>query len=239
MKCRKILLTLLVLALPALLSLAFLGCEIQAADSVVRDILADLNGVYLGNFSNAVAEIIREHTGDPIRWLDLRQTGDQLEAIDNNDQVFSGTVGDYNGTADSGVASITLTGRTTDGNEGTISGTIEVEDSSRKMRGTWMEAARYSIVSGDATGTTPPTPSDVVISPGSATVSSNGNTVVFSALGGSGDYTWRLDNYNRGTLNATTGDSVTYTRTASGDNTITVNDSNDPTDEDSAFISQP
>ncbi len=84
-----------------------------------------------------------------------------------------------------------------------------------------------------------PTPCDVVISPNSATITTNGQASVFTATGGSGSYTWRLDNYNRGTVNATTGSSVTYTRTASGDNSITVNDSNNPVDEDSAFISQP
>ncbi len=222
-----------VLAACAAMAVAFLcgtGCELDSADSVVRETL-----YVQGYYQNPDGPVVGRNSGAQIKSLDVRQTGDQLEAIDNNNKVFRGTIG--NASANS--ASFTLEGETTAGREGIMSGTFEVSGSAATMRGTWIEDDFYSTVYAVATiptngggggGTS------VKISPTSATLSSNNQTQVFTASGGSGSYTWSLSN-NSGSINPTTGSSVTYTRTGSGNNTITVTDSKNRTA--SASISQP
>jgi hypothetical protein len=78
----------------------------------------------------------------------------------------------------------------------------------------------------------------VSIDPASATLTISGETRSFRASGGSGSYEWQLAN-SSGSLNNNTGSSVTYTRTGSGNNTISVRDSSDNSKTDSATITQP
>lgn len=206
------------------------GCELDSADSVVRETL-----YVQGYYTNPDGDrIVGRNSGAPIKSLDIRQFGDQLEAIDNHNNVFRGTIG--NASANS--ASFTLEGYTTAGQLGIMSGTFEVSGSSATMRGTWIEDDFYSTVY--ATATVPTNGggggASLKISPSSATLSSNNQTQVFTASGGSGSYTWSVAN-NTGTVTPTTGSSVTYTRASSGNNTITVTDSKNRTA--SATITQP
>jgi hypothetical protein len=210
--------------------LAGIGCELDSADSVVREVGVTVQGYYTHPDGG---RIVGRNSGAAITSLDIRQSGDQLEAIDNNNQVFRGTIGN----ASQNNASYTLEGYTTSGKLGTMSGMFELSGSQATMRGTWIEDDFYSTIY--ATATVPTNGGGgtaVKISPSSATLTSTNATQGFSASGGTGSYTWSLAN-NSGTINSTTGSSVTYTRTGSGNNTITVTDSKGQSA--SAAISQP
>lgn len=206
------------------------GCELDSADSVVRETII-VQGFYTNPDGGPV---VGRNSGASIKSLDIRQAGDRLEAIDNNNQVFRGTIGH----ATDNTASYTLDGYTTAGKLGTMSGYFEVSGSSATMRGTWIEDDFYSTVY--ATATVPTNGggggASLKISPTSATLTTNNQQQVFTASGGSGVYTWSLQN-NTGTISPTTGSTVTYTRTGSGNNTITVTDKQNQSA--SATISQP
>lgn len=125
-------------------SLVFLGCEVGSSDSAVRNLDINVTGVYRNTDTNANnGKLVSNNSGDPITQLDLRQTGDQLEANDNNGKSFSGTIGDD--------GNFTMTGLTTAGQEGTMVGTIEASSGMGTMRGTWAEPTMYGTIYGQAT----------------------------------------------------------------------------------------
>jgi hypothetical protein len=229
---------------------ALVGCETGgSADSTIRQVSANFTGVY----ENDGQPLASSQSGAEITVLSLRQTGDRLEAFDNRDLVWKGTIGEVFVTDEGGGARapFTLEGRTTAGAKVTISGTLFAENNSDSaganavMTGTWIEDTLFatfyaegtvaSIVvpdnNGGGTNTT-----DVAISPSSATLTINGETRQFSASGGDGSYTWQLSN-NNGAISPTTGSTVTYTRNAAGNNTITVRDGSG--NSQSVTISQP
>lgn len=220
------------LAMAGAAGLLFLGCEIDSAESGYRDVEISVAGYY--KHPDPGACLVGKNSGAPVCAMDLRQTGDSLEGIDNNGYIFRGTIGDVNGS----VASFTLYGTTTVGQEATMSGTIEATtDFKGVMRGTWIEPNIYSTVYGVATIPSNETATaDLQISPSSATLTTNTQTQVFTVTGGNGSYSWSKDNAN-GTLNTTSGGSVTYTRTSAGNNTIRCSDTAGKTD--SAEVSQP
>ncbi|MBU0676534.1 MAG: hypothetical protein KJ626_00320 [Verrucomicrobia bacterium] len=204
------------------ISLTFIGCEGDSGDSAIRQVAIIVAGFY----SNPNGDIVQQNTGSPISTMNLLQTGDHLEGIDNNGIIFKGTIGQ----ADSTSASITLTGVTTAGNKGTIAGTISkgsAESTDAELQGTWVEPSLFSTVYGQASVPSSPSNSvNVSISPSSASLTNNGATVAFSASGGSGSYAWSVDNGN-GSLSSSSGTSVTYTRSAAGDNGVNVTSGGD------------
>lgn len=196
-----------------------LGCETDSDDvSTVRNLSVDFSGVYDSDESTGQPFINPPNSGALVTQLTLRQNGDQLQAWDNNAKLFAGNIGNLDGME----ASFTLTGETTAGNAVTINGTLVASGDSATMRANWIEPFVLANIVGDAainpvqTNTT-----QVAISPTSAALTNDGQTVTFMASGGSGEYNWSVDNSN-GSVNPMTGSSVTYTRNASGDNTITV-----------------
>ncbi|HOW96399.1 MAG TPA: hypothetical protein P5567_10345 [Kiritimatiellia bacterium] len=209
------------LALAPLLIFALCGCEVGSADSVVRMVALDFSGFYQGYGSNGTQMVVPPNSGTEVTLLNLRQNGDQLEAIDNNGIVFRGTLGNLVDTT----ASFTLEGRTTVGQAVTISGTLNGSGTEGTMRGTWIEPSQYSTLSAKAVINPSPTNTEgeVDISPSSANLTANQQTQTFTASGGTESYTWGLLNTN-GTLNTSSGSSVTYTRLTAGDNQITVSD---------------
>ncbi len=143
-------------ALAALVAMLQTGCEISSPTSVARDVgslgtSVNITGFYQNISSNNNARIVAESSGEPIETLDLRQAGDLLEAIDNNGNVFHGTIGDVVGT----LVNITLDGKTTAGAVGTISGSVSVGgvqgNSEGTMTGTWIEPDQFSTVYATAT----------------------------------------------------------------------------------------
>lgn len=132
-----------------LTTLFLLGCEIDSADSVVRNVEINYAGFYVGDGGSLVSQ----QTGAKTTSLNLRQTGDQLEAVDNNGIVFRGTLGSI---VDE-TATFVLDGATTAGQSVTIDGTLTASGTEGTMRGTWIEPALYGTVSGKATINPSPT----------------------------------------------------------------------------------
>ena len=240
-------LTTILFGLLAGVTFALVGCEQSNSPNVtVRNVGVDFSGFY----DNNGAPLTSSQTGADVTSLNLRQTGDRLEAIDNNGIVFKGTLGEVS-LNDSGLATsiFDLNGRTTANGDVTISGTISGSENQGTMSGTWIEPTLFGNFFAEGTistintndnnngGSTNGT-DNVAISPSSDTLTIDGESQTFTASGGSGSYTWSLSN-NNGTLNTTSGSSVNYTRSNSGNNTITVRDSNDTSDSESATITQP
>ncbi|MCF7839084.1 MAG: hypothetical protein K9N49_10695 [Candidatus Marinimicrobia bacterium] len=201
------------------------GCEIDSAESAVRQVNLNVAGIYRNPNSGGL--VVTGSSGAPISQFDLRQTGDRLEAIDNNTRVYRGSIGSVTeGTTP--VASITLEGTTTAGQRATLSGTIEVSGTDATMRGTWVEDALYGTVYGkatvDPTPTNPPIGS-LTITPAGPLSLTVGATQSFTASGGAGtSYSWSLSSSSLGALNGTTGATVEYTAAASGNQTVSVSD---------------
>ncbi|MDD3603855.1 MAG: hypothetical protein PHD86_01530 [Kiritimatiellae bacterium] len=120
------------------------GCDIESAESSQNEVGINVEGFY----ANSGGRLVQQNTGNPITSMNLRQNGDGLEGVDNNGNLFKGTIGQV---IEGGTASFNLTGLTTAGNEGTISGNFTVSGTSSTMSGTWIENAFYSTVYGTAT----------------------------------------------------------------------------------------
>ncbi len=237
----------------------YVGCEVGSADSVSRGVTGgdnatiDVSGFYTGGRTNgSYVPITSINSGSPLTTLDLRQYGDQLEAVDNFGRVWKGTIGD----ADSGTATITL-----QYGDLTISGTIAISGTEGSytgtMNGSWIEPGVYGTIhatasipgyqegsdSGGTTNSTTNATTNVTvalsISPaGPVTLSSAGSSQLFTASGGSGSYVqWSLS-ANLGALSAVSGATTIYQRgSATGTQTLTVKDSDGSTK--SVTINQP
>jgi hypothetical protein len=83
------------------------------------------------------------------------------------------------------------------------------------------DARGHSAVATVGTGTA----SALVITPSSATLTTNTQVTSFAVSGGTPPYNWAVLHGANGTLNTTSGASVLYTRTNPGDNALTVSDS--------------
>jgi hypothetical protein len=201
------------------LTMMFSGCEAGSADDVVRTVGVDFSGRYDAT-SEADAQFVSPaNSGKRVTSLNLRQTGDQLEAIDNNSMVFSGSIGNVQETT----ASFILEGYTTANQPVSINGTLTGEGSTAVMAGTWVEPGLFAYINGDATINPIPTNTGVAISPSGTISLSVGGQQTINATGGSGTYSWSLGNGTIGTLNTTSGASVSYTATQTGTQTVTVN----------------
>lgn len=229
-------------------TLVHLGCEIDSADEFVRNVPTDFSGYYVGRDGGV---IVSENSGAAIKSLDLRQTGDELDAVDNNGAIWRGSLGEVR----NGTSSFVLEGRTSTGVEGTFSGTFSSSDGGSSasgtvssvtgtMQGTYIEPGRFATFY--ATATIPGTSSgsggdgggdgdNVEVSASDQELTVNGETSTLTASGGDGSYSWSVSG-GSGSLNSTTGSSVVYTRTASGNNTITVSSDGDTA---SVTITQP
>ncbi|MBN1268124.1 MAG: PKD domain-containing protein, partial [Kiritimatiellae bacterium] len=237
-------------------SLLFLGCEIDSAETSSREVGLIIAGFYQNTEAGLNnGRLVANNSGNPITTMDLRQSGDQLEGVDNNGNIFKGTIGNVQGS----LASITLSGLTTAGNEGTISGQVDVEGAgttnvvgattSATMSGTWVEPTLYSTVYGKATvPVTPVEPEEgtneltVAISPHTLIIGV-AETVNFSATaqGGTPPYEYTFtDGNNLGSITAQSDNDATYVASGAGDNTVTVTvtDANGDTDSDTADITQ-
>ncbi|MBU1694605.1 MAG: hypothetical protein KJ726_04965 [Verrucomicrobia bacterium] len=214
----------LCLALLPLILFAPSGCEVGSADSVVRMLGIDFSGFYQGYGTNGTQMVVPPNSGDEVTLLNLRQNGDQLEVIDNNGIVFRGVLGNL---VDQ-TASFTLAGQTTVGNSVTVSGTLTGEGTEGTMSGTWIEPDLYATISGKAVINPAPTGvvGEINISPSDPiTLSSNQNTQTYTVNDtGSPPYTWTVGSSSLGHVSPTTGSSVTYTRDAANNNTLTVTD---------------
>ncbi len=194
------------------------ACEIDSADTVHRDVDIYVAAVY--RHPDAGSHLVQNNSGQPIDQLDLRQDGDDLEAIDNNGSIYRGTIGQV----DNGTASFTLEGANSIGNKATISGTISVSGSSATMRGTWIEATLYSTVYGVAT-----VPSNkvcnLVLAVSDNTVT-NGQVVILTVANGTSPFSWSSSGPGNLGADSTSGNSNVFEYTGTNQAaTITVTDS--------------
>ena len=208
----------------AICTAILLGCSGDSAEGFVRNVGLIVEGFYVHPDPNSL--IVSETSGDPVSSLNVRQSGDQLEAFDNNGIVFKGTIGQV--VSNGGTrASFNLEGRSTSGEPAIITGTIEVDDSNGTMRGTWIEPTLASTVFGVATVPTNPPPAEVIsVNPSSVTIVEDGEAM-FTASGGEGEFSWRRSDASLGDFSEITGDrseNATYTATGVGSNTILVFD---------------
>lgn len=199
-------------------ALVWVGCEVESADSVVRTTEINFSGRY-DQVDASTPFVSPPNSGRRVTYLILRQTGDQLEAVDNNNIVFRGSIGRVAG----GVAEFTLQGHTTVGEPVTISGTLSGEGNTALMQGTWIEPSVYAWLLGDAQ-ITPMTnaPTTLRISPSGTISLPPGSSREFTASGGTGVYAWSLADGNLGTLSSLSGATVTYTARTNGVQTVTV-----------------
>jgi hypothetical protein len=205
-------------------TLLLVGCEIDSAESSTRNVDILVSGFY----EHPSGRLVDQNTGNPILSMDLRQTGDQLEGIDNNGNIFKGTIGQVDGT----LATFNIDGMTTAGADGTISGSIEVSSTEGTgtddgiMRGTWIEPTITSTVYGEATVPENSSGCDGFSLTISDDTLSDGETATLTVAAGTGPYQWET---TAGSLNATETDSASNTYTAEGTNssaTISVTDAN-------------
>jgi len=203
-------------------SLVFLGCEIGSSDSVARDLDFNVTGIYRNTDTNANnGKLVSDNSGSPITQLDLRQTGDQLEANDNNGKIFSGTIGDE--------GNYTMTGQTTAGKDGTMTGTIEASGGVGTMRGTWIEDGLYGTIYGQATVASNSSGGggscNVSIDPASRSLA-QGASGTFAAQNGTASYSWEIVSGSGGYISGS-GSSITFVQTnGSAQTTIRVTDGN-------------
>lgn len=210
--------------------LGLTACDIDSGDETVRTIGVALSGLYTNGGGRIVSP---SNTGNAVTSLNLVQTGDRLEAVDNNGQIFRGTVGAVVDTQ----ASFNMTGSTTAGNEAVIAGTFTVNGTQATMSGTWAEPALFGSVSASATvgglidvgnpGDGSGSSLSLSSNPGGINDSLSVNSSrTYTASGGTAPYSWSVATSSRGSLSSSSGSSVTYTASSSaGNQTVTLRDS--------------
>lgn len=201
------------------------ACDGDSAEGIVRNVGLIVEGYY----THPSGMLVSDTSGADVISMNLRQSGDQLEGIDNNSVVFRGTIGQV---VDNSNASFTLNGKSTSGANATISGTIAVSGTQATMSGTWIEDSLYGTVYGQATVPTNAPPSSstgVSISPSNTQIPV-GNTRQFTVSGGTPPYDWVVSDQSIGTISGS-GTTATYTALTAGINTITVGDNENRTDQ--------
>jgi len=129
------------------------GCEVGSPDNAYRQTGLSIAGYYTnpgaaaGAVAVTAARVVSNNSGAPIAALNLRQSGDQLEAVDNNGTVMKGAIGSVSGST----ATLVLSGTTTAGAQGVLDATVTVSGTRAVMRGTWAEGSMYGVVYGEAT----------------------------------------------------------------------------------------
>jgi hypothetical protein len=151
MTIRSLGIVLLVFVLMGIAALFLAGCELSNAGSVTREVGVDFSGVYDSIDGEGNPPFVAPpNSGGLVSSLNLRQSGDQLQAIDNYSIVFKGTIGAVRLDGGTAYASFTLEGNTTAGQPVTISGNLEGQGTTAQMSGTWIEPDRYCTLRGDA-----------------------------------------------------------------------------------------
>ncbi len=193
------------------------GCDVGSPDEVYRETGIIVSGYYAGQ---ADGRLTTENSGAPVTSMDVLQDGDQLQGVDNNGNIFRGSIS----SASEATARFQMEGSTTAGAAVTIAGSFDVSGTTSTMRGTWVEDALYGSVYATATvPTNAPNGGGLTINPSGSIALAVGSSRQFSASGGTGNYTWTRSNTEIGTL-AGSGSSVTYAATAAGTQTITLSD---------------
>lgn len=140
-------LTAVLLTLGALLQSS---CEIESGNETVRNLSIRLAGTYTNENG-----IPTRQSGAPTTRLSLTQSGDQLFAVDEHNLRWSGTVTRAEGTT---FASVVLRGSTTAGGDVTLTGDIQIDGTTARFTGIWVEPGYTSNFSAQATVSAQPEP---------------------------------------------------------------------------------
>jgi hypothetical protein len=237
----------------AILALCLAACDIGSVDSTTRSVsdssgtLYDFSGLYIpyGNNAQFLVHPPQRQSGAALTWLRLLQYGSSLEAYDNAGQNWAGQIS----SVQSGAAAFTLRGRTSAGVQVDVAGALRfstAEDAATAtMDATWIEPGFSGSILARAT-VSPPSSGEsdsgnngeddngatgLTVAPeGRWFISMGGVSGSYSVSGGTPPYTWEVSDTSLGTLNPTTGETVTYTTTqVPGTNYITVTDSAEAT----------
>ena len=130
------------------------GCNVQSGNDAVRTISASISGFYTNPDGG---RMVTQNTGNTVTQMNVTQQGDQLTAIDNNGNIFRGTIG----RADESTATFELRGQTTTGQPVTISGNFVINGTTGTMQGTWIEPSLFGSIFGQATVDANPIPAPV------------------------------------------------------------------------------
>lgn len=189
---------------------ALSACDISSSGSATRNVPIVVEGFYARANGEA---IVSRTSGAPVRNLNLRQSGDQLEAIDNNGIVFRGTIGQV---IEGSRASFTMEGRSTSGNRATLTGNFNVSGSVSTMSGSWIEdmlvGQLFATAQVPTNTVTDPGAGQVAISPSTADLRV-GQSTTFTASGGRGAFTWSLSNNSLADISASGDRNATLTLT--------------------------
>lgn len=230
------------LVLPFAALLWTVGCDVDSTDSTTSTIsdnegnVYNYSGLYMnteaGSTNGYGALVFPEgkQSGTVLTWLRLLQYGSVLEGYDNAGMTWAGSLTAQNGA----VANFSLVGRTTAGQSVDVAGTLSYASQQSTLDATWIEPAFAGSLFGTATVspvvTNSPVPTnvtvDIAVSPGSATLATNGQFQVFTASGGNGSYAWSFSG-SGGTLSAQSGSSVTFTRTSTGSGVLQASSAGD------------
>lgn len=217
-------------SLLALLAIALAGCEVgtSSPNNLIRNVGVDYSGYYTGQ--NTDSAIPSKQTGALISNFNLIQTGDTLQAIDNNGEIWKGEISNTPD-ANNLTATFTMKGKTSTGAKITMVGILtktDAKDQEATMSGTWIEPTFYATFKAlgtvSATATNGSSGGTLVITPAHPTGIAAGGTVQFSVSGnGSATVNWTAVN---GTLTTSTGTSTTFTLGSSGTQaSVTASDS--------------
>ena len=213
----RLLLFLALLPLGALLTACI---DSSSGSDLVREVGLNVAGLYQGNDG---ANLVSQTSGADVTQMNITQSGSQITGIDNNGNLYRGNINQVSGDS----AGFTMKGLTSSGAEATISGAFNVSGDTSNLSGRWIEPTILASINGSSfvPGRTPVVTNDaaVAVSPAGDQALSVDGTQQFTASGGDGsNYSWTLSNAAIGSLNRTTGASVTYTASAAGDQTVTV-----------------
>ena len=127
------------------------GCDVGSPNEVVAGVGNNFSGYYV---NPSGGHLVTHNSGSPIDSLSVQQDGNQIQAVDNNNQLFSGTIAE-NGQSNN--VSFNMTGPTTAGAIGTMNGTLSQSGTAGTMSGIWAEPSMYGSIYGTATVPAAPT----------------------------------------------------------------------------------
>lgn len=156
MKLNKSLVLSGVVAMGATVAAFLSACEVDSANTVNRDVQVNFSGIYRKSDGS---QLPSQQTGAPVTQFDLRQSGDRLELVDNNGILWKGSIGN-SPDASNPDATFTVGGRTTAGQDVTISGNLRKDSASAttaSMNGTWIEPGFYATIQAFASVSSTPT----------------------------------------------------------------------------------
>ncbi len=144
------------------------ACEISNGDETVRQVSIRVAGVY-----SSASGIASNQSGQTITSLNISQSGDQLDAIDNLGARWTGTIGQ----ADSTLATVNLKGLTNTGVQVVITGNISIDGTTGTLSGSWIEPVIRSNVFAQAIVAAQPTSTPIITPTTSVTTTPSATAV--------------------------------------------------------------